>query len=64
MTHALGRFLLANCHLKTHALIMDKNEKIDAFVSVQDSCGSQNPRIKQTMKRKSVFGINIFMVDG
>ena len=56
--------LVAACHLTAHALIIQKDDIIDAFASVQDSCGSQTPRIKQTMKQKSFLPINTFMADG
>ena len=63
VTHTVGHFLLATCHHKTHALIMDKDDKIDAFASVHDSCGLQNPRVKEAMKQKSILGINIGSAD-
>jgi len=34
VTHTVGQFLLATCHLTTHALIMDKDDKIYTFASV------------------------------
>ena len=42
---------------------MDKDDKIDAFASVHDSCGLQNPRIKEAMEQKSILGINIGSAD-
>jgi len=62
--HTVGQFLLASSYLIAHALIIEKDDKIAAFASTQDSCGSQTALIKKAMKQKSVLGIKTCMANG
>jgi len=54
--HTVDQFLLATCHLIANALIIEKDDKIDAFVSVQDSCDSQTLLLKKGHETKISSG--------
>jgi hypothetical protein len=45
----VGQFLLATCHFKTHALVIEEEEKIEVFASVKGSRSSQIRLIKQAI---------------
>jgi hypothetical protein len=51
VTHCVGQFLLATCHLTAYALIIQEDDKIDVFASVKGSCGPQIRLTKQDIKK-------------